>query len=269
MLPFLIQTKNFVLPTYYVIISIVCTIAIWWSAKRAENKSLKRNTALDLTLLVFITGFIGARLVHVFYEFPQIYLKDPIRIFKFWEGGFVFYGGAVFALVAGVFFIIRKREPIGAWLDLAAPIAAFGYAFGRLGCLAAGCCFGRECYLPWAITFPYGVEAPPNSPLHPTQIYAFLWETFVLLFLLIVEKETKKGGRLGQLLSKEGDLFFIWMMLHALGRILMENFRADYRGIQIGGLSLSTLISIVFIAAGLFFYLRQSFGIHQNKKERS
>src|SRR5688572_31370960 len=60
--------------------------------------------------------------------------------------------------------------------DVFAPGLALGHAIGRLGCFAAGCCWGSECDLPWAVTFrnPDANEltgVPLGIPLHPSQLY--------------------------------------------------------------------------------------------------
>lgn len=252
MFPVLFQFGNLTIPSYFAWISIVCSLALIWVARRADKRGLARNLALDLALVIMVSGFIGARLFHVVFEYPAVYLESPSRIFRFWEGGFVFYGGALLAAFAGYLFLKYKKEPLNQWLDFTAPILAFTYGAGRIGCFLAGCCFGRYCTLPWGVTFPRGGEAPAGFPIHPTQLYAFGWEMFIVGLLLAVEKKNSKT-----LLSKSGDLFYLWMMFHGVGRILMETFRADYRGTQILAFSISTWISLLIIATGIIFYLRK------------
>lgn len=253
MFPVLFYTDKFLIPTYFVIISITCCVCLWWGARRAQKLNLPRNTALDLVLLVMVSGFLGARIFHVIFEYPDIYIAEPLRIFKFWEGGFVFYGGAILGFLTGLLFILKKRENVFDWLDFAAPVAALGYALGRIGCFFAGCCYGRYCSLPWAVTFPRGVEAPGGVPIHPTQIYAFLAEMLTFSALLWLDKSRKNKSF--KLYSKPGDLFYLWMMFHGLGRIIMEMYRDDYRGKLIFGITLSTSISLVLVFSGVALYL--------------
>ena len=60
-----------------------------------------------------------------------------------------------------------RRLPAGKVLDILAPLIPFGQMFGRIGCFGAGCCYGHETDLPWAVTFtdPLSI-APKGVPLH-------------------------------------------------------------------------------------------------------
>ena len=111
---------------------------------------------------------------------------------------------------------------------------------GRLGCLMAGCCYGRPTSMPWAVTFtdPFAaanVGTPLNVPLHPTQIYEAGAELVVLIFLLVTERK----GR-----PYPGRTFWGYMFLYAASRFIIEFYRADERGL-IMGLSTSQFISVI------------------------
>jgi phosphatidylglycerol:prolipoprotein diacylglycerol transferase len=253
MYPILFHSGNFIVPSYFAVISLVCSIVLVWAARRADTLHYSRNLAMDLSLVIMVFGFIGARLFHVVFEYPELYRESPARIFRFWEGGFVFYGGAVLAACAGLAFVKFKRESIPLWLDFTAPLLAFAYGAGRIGCFLAGCCFGRYCALPWGVTFPRGSEAPAGIPIHPTQLYATFWELGICCLLVFIEKKKPRGW-----LTKRGDLFYFWMMLHGIGRIIMEIFRADYRGEKILSMSISSVISAVIIVLGISLYLVKS-----------
>lgn len=233
----------FQLPTYIVVISLIYTTHLFWLVHRSQKFDFERNRVLDVAMGVMIGGFVGARLLHVLWEEPAYYWQDPMRIFYFWQGGFVFFGGFVGAVAAGLWVIRHDRKFWPRWLDLFAPLVASGYALGRLSCLAAGCCYGKKTDVPWCIIFPYGVEAPAGICLHPTQIYAFLWEAGVLGILLFLER--KKSLKVGQ-------LFYIWLALHGVGRIWQEFFRADFRGLIFMGLSISTVIAAILFLFALY-----------------
>lgn len=261
MWPVAFQIFDVPVPSYFLTLSLACCVAVLWSARRADAFGLSRNIAIDTCLLIFFTGMMGARAFHVAFEYPALYLEQPQRIFFFWEGGFVFYGGAISAYLASVLFLRSRRQDLKAWMDFAAPIAAGTYALGRLGCFLAGCCYGQACTLPWAVTFPPGSEAPVGFPIHPTQLYATVWESLVLGFLLLLERRAPK------LLAKPGDLFWIWLMLHGLGRVIMEYFRADFRGPPQFGLSVSTWISLILIVLAAILYIRED--SHKTAKKES
>lgn len=236
-------------PTYFLVISLIFSAGIFAFLRRAEERHLDRNTCLDLCLTIMLSGILGARLIFFIFEAPEYLLANPVALLRVWEGGFVFYGGALSSAAAGIVFLKYRKEPLEPWLDAIAPVAAFGYGFGRIGCFLAGCCYGRACDLPWAVTFPEGVDAPPGVPIHPTQLYAVFWEIGVGGLLLLLE-------RIRTVKFNPGSLFFVWMIFHALGRLVMEAFRADPRGPTLLGLTISGWTSIALLVAGRVLYSR-------------
>lgn len=238
------------LSTYLILISLIYTMAIFYVLKRTAIYQIDRVKALDTAMIVMLIGFLGARLFHVFYEEPSYYLEDLFRIFYIWQGGFVYFGGAIAAFIGVKFYCRKKQISFESILDLYAPIIILGYAIGRVACLLGGCCYGDTCDLPWAIQYPNGVEAPAHIDLHPTPIYASLF-ALVHYFVLIRLESTKKW------IHKSGDLFFMAVMLHSIGRLLMESFRGDYRGAELLHLSVSSWISIVLFLWALAHYKKK------------
>jgi phosphatidylglycerol:prolipoprotein diacylglycerol transferase len=121
-----------------------------------------------------------------------------------------------------------------------APGIALGHVTGRLGCLAAGCCYGKPADVPWAITFTNPLAAsnvgtPLGIPLHPTQIYEAGAALLILAFLLATERKGRYFA---------GRTFWSYMFLYAVSRFVIEFFRGDERGV-IMGLSTSQFISVV------------------------
>jgi phosphatidylglycerol:prolipoprotein diacylglycerol transferase len=122
-----------------------------------------------------------------------------------------------------------------------APGIALGHVTGRLGCLAAGCCYGRATDLPWGITFTNPLAAanvgtPLGVALHPTQLYEAAAALLILIFLLATERK----GR-----PFPGRTFWSYMFLYALSRYVIEIYRGDPRGMIFGVLSTSQFISVV------------------------
>lgn len=231
---------------YYLLISLDCIILLFLVIKRAQKLQLSTSKALDISLVLMLSSLIGARLFHVFYEEPQLYRDDIWRVFQIWYGGFVFYGGLLCAITFGLIWFKYKKLNLFVWLDFFAPLGSFAYAFGRLSCVIAGCCYGKEAVdLPWAIVNP----ALNDSILrHPTQWYAVIWESMVLIILVLLEKNQT---------LKKGSLFFIWIFGHSLGRIIMEIFRDDPRGNSIFDLSISSWISILLMFISSVFFALQ------------
>jgi phosphatidylglycerol:prolipoprotein diacylglycerol transferase len=235
-LPVLHIGPGFSIETYYIVISLAFSAALFWLVRRAEKRNILRNLALDVSLAVMIAGFLGARFLHVFFEEPAYYLEAPLRVLQFWRGGFVWYGGAIAGVLAGLWVLKRRGESFEPWLDLFAPLGAFGYALGRFACFLTGCCFGAVCTLPSGFQFRY-----------PTQVFAMLWEFCVLGLLLWLESRKRRMA--------QGQLFWTWLALHAIGRIIMESFRGDPRGPAFL-VSISTWISIGLFITAIFFYNR-------------
>ena len=241
----LIRLGEFSFPTYYVVISVACCICIVWLVKRTEKRVLSRTDAIDLALALMIMGFIGARLFHVLFEEPGYYLDTPFRIVEFWNGGFVWYGGAILGAASAMLLAKKKKIPLPTWLDLFAPVIALGYMLGRVACLFTGCCYGEVCLV-----------VPDHPFRHPTQAYAIATEALTLLVLLWLEK-ARREGKGPSWARPAGRIFFVWLALHSAGRILMEAFRADPRGPAPLGVSFSTWISLLLIAVSAIMIFRK------------
>ena len=228
------------IPTYFLIISASCVLSALWFLKRAERRDLARLTAIDLTLVIFASGFQGARLFHVAYEEPDFYARHPLAVLYVWNGGFVYLGGLITAFLAALLFCQTRREPFWTWADAAAPPIGIGYALGRFGCLLNGCCYGRECRLPWAIHL-HGADR------HPTQLYAALASLVIVAALVANERRFRRSG----------GLFHAWLIAFSLARIVTEVFRADPRGPGVLGLSVSLWLSLFIAVAAACHWLRQ------------
>ena len=105
----------------------------------------------------------------------------------------MFYGGLIAAILVCIYQLRKHRLPLWTSGDLFAPGIALGYMVGRLGCLMAGCCYGKPTTVAWAITFTdpaanFNVGTPLNVPLHPTQLYESAAGLVILVVLLVLEK---------------------------------------------------------------------------------
>jgi phosphatidylglycerol:prolipoprotein diacylglycerol transferase len=130
--------------------------------------------------------------------------------------------------------------PLWTTTDVFAPGIALGHVVGRLGCLMAGCCFGRPTSVPWAITFHDSLAAGPplGVPLHPTQLYEAAAEALIFVVLLALERR----GR-----SFAGRTFWAYMLLYAVSRFAIEFYRGDDRGMIFGAVSTSQFVSLIVV----------------------
>src|SRR4051812_47938786 len=141
------------LHTYGVLIAMGFLAAMNLAKRQAEREGEDPDRIVDLAFYVLLAGLVGSRIVFIFTKLDQ-YTKDPIEIVMFWRGGLVWYGGFI-AATGYVWVYCRKhRLNFFKYADLCIPYVALAHAFGRLGCLSAGCCFGKPTDMPWAIVFP-------------------------------------------------------------------------------------------------------------------
>jgi phosphatidylglycerol:prolipoprotein diacylglycerol transferase len=168
------------------------------------------------------------------------------------KGGLVFYGGLIGSSLAVILFSRIRRVALWKLADVLAPSIALGYVFGRLGCLTKGCCYGSQCSLPWAITYPRGHETFPINaehadPVHPTQIYDSLLNLALYLLLAWVYRRKKF----------DGQVFAVYLICYAFTRSFVEYFRGDYDPryhIHAGFLTPAQLVSVGILATGLVLF---------------
>ncbi|MCB0407084.1 MAG: prolipoprotein diacylglyceryl transferase, partial [Bdellovibrionales bacterium] len=216
MYPVLWLGNDFYLPSYFTVIALAYCLAIIYLYFRTLKYQQSLLVAMDLAIIIMIGGFLGARLFHVIYEAPGYYFENPLDIFKVWQGGFVFYGGAFFAITLSLFYLKRKSQDILTWLDIFAPIVPVTYFWGRFATLLSGSGYGKATTLPWGIVYPPGTEAPSGVALHPTPIYAMIFEASAFLIIYFSER-----GNFFKVRKKKGDLFFLMIICHGFGRLIV------------------------------------------------
>ena len=232
--------------TYGVVLAAAYLLGLQLAMRRAKARGMDPNRALDLGIAIIVSALIGAKLLLVIVDFDH-FRRNPGEIFSIVRAGGVFYGGLIAAVAVAFWYMRRHRMPLWTTTDIFAPGISLGHAVGRLGCLAAGCCYGHPTDVPWAITFTdpaaaANVGTPLNVPLHPTQLYESGTEMLILAFLLLTEKK----GR-----PFPGRTFWAYLLLYGLSRFVIEFFRGDPRGMVFGSISTSQFISLVIVPLSL------------------
>jgi phosphatidylglycerol:prolipoprotein diacylglycerol transferase len=139
---------------------------VWLSIRRAERLKCDPDLVLNLGFICLVCGVAGARLFYVLHYWETSFANQPVPLWSALNctaGGLEYYGGLIGAMVGCVGYILIKRASLRLYLDILTPAAAWGLAFGRMGCLLNGCCWGGlapvdahgHAALPWAITFPH------------------------------------------------------------------------------------------------------------------
>jgi phosphatidylglycerol:prolipoprotein diacylglycerol transferase len=225
--------------SYGVLLAASYLLGLWLAMRRAKQWGLDPSRVLDLGIYIIIAALIGAKLLLLIVDFDQ-FSRSTADLLSLARSGGVFYGGLILAVAVAFWYVIKHRLPLWTTCDVFAPGIALGHVTGRLGCLAAGCCYGRPTELPWGITFTNPLAAanvgtPLGIALHPTQIYEAGAELLILLFLLATERRGKPFA---------GRTFWGYMFLYAISRYIIEIYRGDPRG-EVLGVSTSQFISLV------------------------
>lgn len=241
-----VELGPFALHTYGLFVAAGFLLGIGWSMREARQRGLNPEMVSDLGFYIILGAILGARLLYVLIN-PTYFWHNPQEIVMFWKGGLVFSGGAILAAVLALAFLKAKGQDPWVWMDTLAPGIGLGEAVGRIGCLAAGCCYGASCDLPWAITFFHPESlAPLNVPLHPTQLYHSLAGLACFAATLAAKP----------VLRAPGQLMGLFLVLFGGFRYVIELFRSDYRG-DFGPVSVTQFIALCAVGLGIFIILKR------------
>ncbi|HEV8137412.1 MAG TPA: prolipoprotein diacylglyceryl transferase [Pyrinomonadaceae bacterium] len=256
MYPEIFHIGSFPINTYGVFLAIAFLCAILVAVRLAARDGLPRERIYDLSLWMLLGGLIGSKILMLFTE-PE-YRDHPLQLLSldFLRSGGVFYGGLIGAVLTGYFLMKRYKLPWWKTADACAPGIAIGNFFGRQGCFAAGCCWGKPTSLPWGVKFTeLGHQitgVPTDVYLHPTQLYESFAMLVVFLFLLWMHRRKRFNGQ----------VILLYALLYSIVRFSIEFVRDDPRGDIFGlttltGLSTSQMISLVIgIAAAVVLVIR-------------
>lgn len=234
--------------TYGVLVALAFVTAIYWTVHEAKVAKIKPDTVLDLSFYIILAALAGARVLYIIIDWER-YAAHPADIFKIWEGGLVFYGGLLASIITSFIYLQKHRLSFLKVADIFVPGVALGHAIGRLGCFAAGCCYGRvDTRFFLSVTFPHTrfSLAPAGVPLFPSQLAESL--AAFLIFLLLVFLRRKK--------TFDGQIFLVYLFIYSLARSILEIFRGDsVRGFVIPHwLSTSQMISGFLMIAVIIVY---------------
>jgi phosphatidylglycerol:prolipoprotein diacylglycerol transferase len=237
--------------TYGVLLAAAYLLGLKFAMVRGKSRGLDETRVLDLGIYIIIAALVGAKLLLFFVDF-RTYTSNPRALLDLLREGGVFYGGLILAVAVALFYIRRVRLPLWTTTDVFAPGIALGHVVGRFGCFFAGCCWGKPTTVPWAITFhdPFAAlntGTPLDIPLHPTQLYEAGAEALILAILLLTESRGRKYP---------GRTFWLYMLLYAISRFIIEFYRGDPRG-TVWVFSTSQFISLLLapLAVGMLVYL--------------
>lgn len=277
---FRIPGLDWPLHTYGVLIVTGFLVAMFVCSREAQRQGEMKEDVLDFAFWALLGGMIGARVVFIIVNWKQYFVEQFLhpryKIPSFlvvWEGGLVFYGAAIGGFVAYWIYAKKRNLHMLKFADICVLGLPIAHVFGRLGCVAAGCCWGDAAYhvdaagqvvadIPLAAYFPEGSlayssllqhEAPEvvarmrdmktTMPLVPIQLMESFGEALIFITLLVVR--SRKWFH--------GQVLLTYFILYPILRSINEMFRGDVeRGYVIPGvLSTSQFISLCIAAAAI------------------
>ncbi len=254
--PRLFQIGSFSLPTYGFLVASGVLLGLLLSVRNSRRLGIDPENTWNLGIVVVLAGILGAKILLIVNDWG-FYTRNPGEILSVntLRSGGVFSGGLVAALLAAAWFMSRHKMPPLRTCDAFAPGLAIGHAIGRLGCFAAGCCYGKETHAAWGVVFTNPLAAdwvgtPLGVRLEPTQLMEAVVElaNFIFLSWLIKRRHA------------DGQVFGTYLIVYGIARFFIEFLRGDPgRGNVFGGIMSGTqLIAIGLVVVGGLFWLRRA-----------
>lgn len=269
MYPELFRIGDFPVTSYGIWLAAGMLLALFAASRLAARDGLPRERIYDLGLWTLLGGLLGSKILMYFVE-------DNVNVFSldFLRSGGVYYGGLIGGFLAVVFLVKFYKLPFWKVADAFAPAVALGQAFGRQGCFAAGCCWGKATTEPWGVHFTekgheytgVPVYGPDHADLflHPTQLIESL--TMLAVFGLLVLLHRRK--------KFDGQVLIAYGIIYSIFRFSIEFIRDDPRGDLFGlttasGLSTSQLVSLVVAAFAIIFMIARLRAISSSENKVS
>ena len=253
MYPILLKIGPLTIHTYGFLMAVGVALGLWFIYVQAKRSGMDANRIMDAAFYTIIVSLIGAKLILLVSNFSY-YISYPKELFSLARSGGVFQGGLTFGTIYALWYFHRKKIPTWPTADIIGPALALGHGFGRIGCFSAGCCYGSECSLPWAVVFKnrYAAELTGvrlDTPIHPVQLYEALLNflNFGVLFLLLKKKKF------------DGQVFSFYIINYSIIRFFTEYFRGDHQdkayfirgATPLSSLSLPQLFCVLGLIVGI------------------
>lgn len=228
MKPILFHLGPFPISSFGVFLLLAFGVGIAMARRRAAPLGIAPSQMLDIALYMIIGGIVVGRLGYVAVNL-QTFAQEPLRILTIWQdSGLVFFGALIGG--AGVAVLTARQIPVRRFLDMFAPGLAAGYAVAMVGALLHGLFLGRPTTVPWAVQMVF-------EHRHPTPIYLLIASVGTYLVLRAQEQRT----------TRDGTLFFLWLVLHGVTRFAVEFFVESPAAV--GPLTLAQVANVLAAAA--------------------
>ncbi|MCK5129005.1 MAG: prolipoprotein diacylglyceryl transferase [Clostridiales bacterium] len=223
---------------YGIIIALAMLLGIWVATYNARRRGYKSEMVLDIALVAVISAVLGARIHYVVFSW-EFYRGGPfIEVFKIWNGGLAIYGGLIGGLIGTALYCKFSKKRFFAITDIVIPSLILGQAIGRWGNFANQEAYGWLVTNPAWTFFPASVFVEAERAFHmATFFYESMWNVLIFLFLMYYMKKDRK----------EGNVFYLYLLLYGIGRAVIETFRTDSQWLFSTGIKVNQLISIILI----------------------
>jgi phosphatidylglycerol:prolipoprotein diacylglycerol transferase len=257
--PILAQSGAITIYTYGVLVTVGAILGLIYARWQAIRAGLPPRAIWNLGIYTIFGALIVSKIWLVLSAW-HYYAAKPGDIFSMatFQSAGTFYGGLFGAILTIALYTRFQHLPLLPVLDIAAAALPLSHAIGRLGCFAAGCCFGKPTSLPWGVTFTDEAAArlsgtPLHTSLHPTQLYEAAAE--FLNFLLLVWLASGVRRRI------PGQILGAYFMLYGVERGIIEFFRGDPGRTMMfhDSVSLMQIVSVALVVIGVFLWRR---GMH-------
>jgi phosphatidylglycerol:prolipoprotein diacylglycerol transferase len=252
MMPYLFHIGDVGVPSFFFMIMLSALSATFFAAHMAKKEGLDPVVMLDLGIIGIIASVVGSRIFHILVENPSYYIEHPIRVFYFWQGGFVSIGAYLASASSWVIYLKWRKVDFWRNLDMATLSVPFIEFFVRVGCLMVGCCYGKptDFFIHLIFTDPASIPLYYDMggiPLHATQLYFMLNAVVMLGVLYLVYKSRKFYGQ----------VLAAFLIYYSVTRFFIEFLRADEdRGLWFGKLISTGQIAMIFsLCIGIAIWL--------------
>jgi phosphatidylglycerol:prolipoprotein diacylglycerol transferase len=248
MCPELFRIGDLVISTYGVLVAIGMIATFYVALYFGKKEGIPEKQIENIFFFTIVFGLIGARIAYIIEHNDQFKtLMDYIAI---WKGGIDWFGGFLGGIAALLFLIKKYNLNLLKIGDIAGVSVVLGHAIGRLGCTAAGCCYGKPVpehsfWEHFSIKFPEGSAAPPGMHLYPTQPLEAIGNFLIFLFLFFVYRKKEF----------DGQIVSLYLVLYGLERFLLEFMRGVTPPLPIIGITWNQVISLGMVLAGVGIYI--------------
>ncbi len=270
----------FGIPIYFVMAVVGFAAGFLLGVVRRKVYGYRTIDLVSMFCAIVVGIIVGAKLLFIITEIPALVEHNfswEIINKRVINGGLVFYGGLIGALLCIYFLARYMKYDTSKMLSFVSPCFSAFHAFGRIGCLLEGCCYGVESSFGLPMPQYYTDGSVQYITRVPVQLFEAIVLVLITVILLLRESDALKKGRAYKLLP-------LYIALYAPARFVLEYFRGDIlRGVfelnfsyatvdgHFGGvftLSTSQIISLILIAA-LLIYLgyRRLLSRHDAKNE--